>query len=230
MRLLVISAVYNILLIFIFIYTFIFTGNDIKMHYLQDIRGFKEEDGVLLLDNYEVAIIYIESDEEKSTILYTKPQSNELVYENQLITVYVSKGYETPKFATLEKKHYNDVVLYINKIKEEYELDVKITYLKDKFLPDGLILEQKTTDQFIDLHDKLELVVIDNPKSVQIPNFVGWNYRKVLDYAIENDINIEFEYVEILYPKNYVIGQSVTEGDYVLKNSNPIIIYISKES
>lgn len=230
MRLFIVSVIYNVLLIFVLVYIIIFTNNDIKMHYLVDIRGLNEEEGVLLLKEYEVAIVYLESEEEKAKILYTEPASNDLVYEKQLITVYVSKGYRLPVFKTIEKQNYNDVKPYLDSLIEEYKIDVKLTYKKDKILPDGLIVEQKGIDQFIDMFDTLELVIIDNPKSVKIPSFIGWHYSSVLSYVRENDLNIEVFYVEILYPKDYVIGQSVLEGEYVLKNSNPIIIYVSKES
>jgi hypothetical protein len=34
----------------------------------------------------------------------------------------------------------------------------------------------------------------------------------------------------ILYPANYAVGQSVVAGSMVLKNSNPITIYLAKEN
>lgn len=230
MRLFIISAIYNLLLIFVLAYIIIFASNDIKMHYLEDISGLSEEDGVLKLSNYEIGIVYIESDKEKSTILYTKPAANDLVYENELVTVYVSKGYKTPVYKTLLKQKYSDVKTYIDDIKKEYNLNVIITYNEDDYLPDGLVIEQHTKDQFIDNNDVLELVIISNPKAIQIPNFIGWHYKDIMSYCSKNRINYEFEYVEILFPKDYAVGQSVAIGEYVLKNSNPIIIYISKEN
>ena len=78
--------------------------------------------------------------------------------------------------------------------------------------------------------DVLELVVISNPKTVKIPDFTGWYYKDLIKYSNENNINITFEYVMILYPANYAVGQSVEAGSIVLKNSNPITIYLAKEN
>ena len=78
--------------------------------------------------------------------------------------------------------------------------------------------------------DVLELVVISNPKTVKIPDFTGWYYKDLIKYSNENNINITFEYVMILYPANYAVGQSVEAGSMVLKNSNPITIYLAKEN
>ena len=47
---------------------------------------------------------------------------------------------------------------------------------------------------------------------------------------MENDINIEFVYIEVLYPVDFAVGQSVKPHTEVLKNSNPITVYLAKEN
>jgi hypothetical protein len=54
--------------------------------------------------------------------------------------------------------------------------------------------------------------------------------NEIIDYANKNSLKIEFEYVIIPYKEDYAVGQSVASGTIVLKNSNPIIIYLSKEN
>ena len=109
----------------------------------------------------------------------------------------------------------------------EYDIKIKVYYEQEI---DGLIYAQLTDDDFIDRGETLELVVISNPKAIKIPSFIGWYYKDVLNYSRENNINVYFEYIEILYPKDYVVGQSVNAGSLVLKNSNPITIYLAKEN
>ena len=83
-------------------------------------------------------------------------------------------------------------------------------------------------NQYLKNLNKIEFVVISNKKTVALPNFIGWHYQEVINYANENDIRVEFEYVLFYYQNDYVIGQSVSSGTMVLKNSNPIIIYLAK--
>ena len=73
MRLIISILVYNLLLWAVLFYVVFFSNTDIKMNYLKDVSGLSEEDGILLLSDYEVAIEYVESDKEKSTILYSIP-------------------------------------------------------------------------------------------------------------------------------------------------------------
>lgn len=230
MRLYLGIIIYNILLVLLLFYVFFFSGNDIKMHYLKDVSGKTEEEGIIELSNYQIAIEYVESDKEKKTILYSKPSQGALVYENQMVTLYVSKGYSTEKYLNLENQIYTDCQKYIDELIKKYKIEVVITYMKDDNHLDGLIYQQIVTDEFIENYDRLELVVVTNPKSVKIPDFIGWHYKDVLKYSKENNINISFEYIPILYPKDLVVGQSVSMGQEVLKNSNPITIYLSKEN
>ena len=230
MRLFIGLVVYNLLLVATVFYVIFFSTTDIKMHYLKDVSGKKEDEGILALTEYQVAVEYVESDKEKSTILYSSPRAGELVYENQMITLYISKGYLLDRFKMLENQIYNDTKKYLQKLIEDYQIELIITYQTDNNLLDGLIYKQITEDEFIDFNDTLELVVISNPKTVKIPSFIGWYYTDVLKYALTNMLNVEFEYIEILYSKDYVVGQSVSEGSLVLKNSNPITIYLAKEN
>ena len=125
---------------------------------------------------------------------------------------------------------FDDCEEYIELLVKKYKIEVIITYEKNNKHLDGLIYKQITKDQYLDLNDTLELIVISNPKSVNISDFIGWHYKDVLRYALENNINVSFEYIPILFPKDYVVGQSVVAGTKVLKNSNPIIIYLAKEN
>ena len=230
MRLIISILVNNLLLWAGLFYVVFFSNTDIKMNYLKDVSGLSEEEGILLLSDYEVAIEYIESDKEKSTIIYSKPQPGELVYENQTITLYLSKGYYLYRYKNLENLIYDDTKDYLAKLINDYQVEVVITYKKDNYLLDGLIYNQITKDEFIEEKDVLELVVISNPKTVKIPDFTGWHYKDLIKYSNDNNINFTFEYVMILYPANYAVGQSVEAGSMVLKNSNPITIYLAKEN
>ena len=62
MRLIISILVYNLLLWAVLFYVVFFSNTDIKMNYLKDVSGLSEEEGILLLSDYEVAIEYIESD------------------------------------------------------------------------------------------------------------------------------------------------------------------------
>ena len=59
---------------------------------------------------------------------------------------------------------------------------------------------------------------------------MGWHYSEVVKYCSENQISLEFLYVEIPYPVDFVVGQSIKPHTEVLKNSNPIIVYLAKEN
>ena len=222
--------IYNILLITFVFYTIFFANNDIKMNYLKDVSGKGEEEGIEVLSDYQIAIEYVESQVEKDVILYSKPAAGELVYENQMVTLYVSKGYFSEKYRKLENMMYDDCKEYLESLTKNYKIEVVITYEKNNKHLDGLIYKQNTLDEYIDMFDTIELIVISNPKSIYDTNFTGWYYKDVIKYAEENSINVEFEYISILFPKDYVVGQSVLEGTEVLKNSNPIIIYLAKEN
>ena len=124
---------------------------------------------------------------------------------------------------------YDDCKEYLNNLIKDYKIELIISYQESDTMLDGIIYKQVTADDYIDNLDVLELVVISNKKTIVIPDFIGWHYIDVLKYGNENKINFVFEYIPILYPKNYVVGQSKGKGYEVLKNSNPITIYLAKE-
>ena len=229
MRIFIGIILYNILIIFLLIYTFFFSANDVKVQNLKDVSGLALDDALNKLIDYEISIEYVESNKEKETVLYTQPLSNKLVYEKQMITLYVSKGYLKEKYRNLENIMYEDSKEYLNKLVKEYKIELVVTYKNDNMMLDGLIYKQNSETNYIDYNDTLEIVVISNPKTVILPDFTGWNYMELLRYINENDINVILEYVSILHPTNHVVSQSVLPGERVLKNSNPITIYLAKE-
>ena len=229
MRIFIGIILYNILIIFLLIYTFFFSANDVKVQNLKDVSGLALDDALNKLIDYEISIEYVESNKEKETVLYTQPLSNKLVYEKQMITLYVSKGYLKEKYRNLENIMYEDSKEYLNKLVKEYKIELVVTYKNDNMMLDGLIYKQNSETNYIDYNDTLEIVVISNPKTVILPDFTGWNYMELLRYINENDINVILEYVSILYPSNHVVSQSVLPGERVLKNSNPITISLAKE-
>ena len=85
--------IYNILAVLLLFYVLFFSSNDIKMQYLKDVSGIMESEAIEILVDYEINIEYVESSKKRQTVLYTKPASNELVYDKQMITLYVSKGF-----------------------------------------------------------------------------------------------------------------------------------------
>ena len=143
--------------------------------------------------------------------------------------LYISKGYLREKYQNIENTLYEDNKEYLNNLVKNYKIELTVTYKKDKTMLDGLISNQNTLDRYVDFGEQLEIVVISNPKTVVLPDFIGKNYIEVLKFAQENDLNIIVEFIPILYLNNHVVGQSVLPGEEILKNSNPIIIYLSKE-
>lgn len=220
--------IFNLILVLFVFYKINISSNDVKVSYLKNVNNLNIDDGMEKLQNFEISVLYIDSELTKDTILYTEPKANSLVYDNQMITLFVSKGYSTVKFKNLENQVYDNCIEYIENIKKAYNLNVVITYKENKYLLDGLIHSQIITDEYIDQNDTLELVVISNKKVITLPDFIGWHYKDVILYANEKDLRIEFEYVEIFYASDYVVGQSVNSGTKVLKNSNSIKIYLAK--
>ena len=109
MRIFLCFVVYNILLLTLFLYTYFFSSSDIQVRYLKDVSGLNEEEAINLLKDYEITIEYVESDKKRKTVVYTKPYALELVYDNQMITLYVSKGFLTEKYRILENKIYDNI-------------------------------------------------------------------------------------------------------------------------
>ena len=229
MRIIIVLTIYNILLISSFLYTYLFSSEDIKVRYLKDVTGLEEDQAIDVLMNYEITLEYVESSTEKDKVLYTSPKAGELVYDKQMVTLYISKGYLREKYQNIENTLYEDNKEYLNNLVKDYKIELTVTYKKDKTMLDGLISNLNTLDQYVDFNEQLEIVVISNPKTVVLPDFIGKNYVEVLKFAQENDLNIIVEFIPILYLNNHVVGQSVLPGEEVLKNSNPIIIYLSKE-
>lgn len=229
MRLFISVVIYNILLIGFGLYIIFFSNNEIKMHYMNDLSGLTEEESIKELEKYEISIEYIESPNEKNTVVYTNPTSKELVCEGQMIVLYISKGYQREKVKSLVNQLYSDSESYLKSLINDYKAEVVIKYVLDDDNIDGLITEQKTSKEYLDDNMTIELTIISNPKTVVIPDFSGWYYKEVIKFGLENMIEIEFEYISILYPKDYVVGQSIDCGTVVLKRNTTIIIYLSKE-
>lgn len=229
MRKIIVVLFINVLLILYVFYVVNISGENIKMNYLPNVYNLDIEDSIARLKDYELSVSYIDSSLEKDKVIYTFPKANSIVYEKQMITLYVSKGNSNTKYRNLENQMYDDCIEYINEIKNAYNLNVIITYKEESSLLDGLIYEQITDDIYIDNNDVIEFVVGKNVSTITIPSFVGWHYLDVVRFANNNDIRIEIEYIEFFYQEDYVISQSVSEGSIVLKNSNPIIIYLAKK-
>lgn len=220
---------FNVILVFCVFYIINISGTNIQMEYLPNIYNLKLDEGFLRLEDYEISVSYIDSNLEKDTIVYTFPKANSIVYEKQIITLYVSKGDSNIRYRNLENQMYEDCKEYINEIKLSYNLNIVLTYKEDKSLLDGLIYEQITDDVYIDTGETVEFVVGKNIRTIILPSFVGWHYKDVINYANLNDLRIEIEYIEFFYQEDYVVGQSVSDGTEVLKNGNPIIIYLAKK-
>ena len=229
MRIFLSFIIYNVLLGTLLLYTYFFSSNDIKVHYLKDVTGLKEDQAMEVLLDFDITIEYVESNKEKETVLYSHPFAGELVYEKQMITLYVSKGYLREKYINIENTLYEDNIEYLKTLVNDYKIELEISYKKDSMMLDGLIYQQVTEDEFIDNGEKIELIVVSNPKTIKLPDFIGWNYIELLKYCQQNEINIIIEYIPILYVRNHVVGQSVSPGEEVLKNSSTIVIYLSKE-
>ena len=229
MRKYLLLFIYNFCLVAVVFYIFFIANKEVKLLSLPSVKGLTEEEGITLLKDYEVAIKYVESDIAKDTILYTEPNANQLVFEKQLIILYVSKGY-APKYRNLKNQIYEDCKSYLSELKEEYNLDITVKYVEIGEYPDGLIYEMRTEHDYISPNEKVEITVISNPKTVVLPDFIGWTYQDVLKFARDNKINVEFEYVSFLFEANCVVGQSVLAGELVFKQSNPVIIYLAKEN
>lgn len=219
----------NILLIFYVFYVVNIAGTNINMGYLPNIYNFELEDGISRLANYEVSVSYIDSYLEKDTIIYTEPKANSIVYEKQMITLFVSKGENNIKYKNLENEMFVDHIDYINNLRNSYNINVIITYKEDSNLLDGLIYEQITDDNYIDVGDTLEIIIGKNNQTIILPSFIGWHYQDVILFTNANDIRIEIEYIEFYFQEDYVISQSVSGGTLVMKNGNPIIIYLAKK-
>lgn len=230
MKKFIVLIVFNIVLILICFYIINFSNSDVMVSYMPLLVNKDIDECIELLSNYEVNIEYVDSDIEKNKVVSTEPESNSLIYEHQMITLYVSSGNNPLKYRNLENELYSDVSQYINEISELYNLKINIIYKEDKYLLDGLIYQQNTDDDYIDVGDILEFIVILNKKTIELPSFIGWHFNEIIDYANKNSLKIEFEYVIIPYKEDYAVGQSVASGTIVLKNSNPIIIYLSKEN
>ena len=214
-------------MLFVF-YTVNIGKKDVQMEYLPNVLNLNIDEGLELLDDFEVNVLYIESKKDKDFIVSSDPKPNSLVYENQVITLYISAGNNIKRYDNLENQMYEDSLDYINFLIKKHEINVIISYINDLYMVDGLIYRQISEDEFIDRHDKLELVVVKNERKIVLPSFIGWYYKDVIKYANKNSLIILFEYIDFLYQEDYVVGQSIDSGTEVLKNSSPIIIYLAK--
>ena len=82
--------IFNVLLL-LFVFYKINMTSDVKVSYLKNVNNLNLDEGVEKLHDFEISVIYIESDLAKDLIVYTNPKANSLVYDNQMITLYVSK-------------------------------------------------------------------------------------------------------------------------------------------
>lgn len=221
--------IYNFLLIALVFYIYFISSNNVKMYNVPDLSNLKDTVGIELLKDFDIAIEYVESDVNKDTILYTFPKANQLIFKDQRIIIYVSSGNKA-KYKNLTNQIYVDCQDYLNKIKEEYSLKIVTKYIEDSKYPNGLIIKQITPNKYLNSGDLVELVIIKNENTVKIPNFFGWKDIDVVKYCNENKINVELEYIEFLFEANCVVAQSVKEKELVIKQGNPIIIYLAKES
>lgn len=206
------------------------SDDGIKMLSLKDVSGYYYEDGLTILSDFEISIEYTESEIEKDTILYTLPNAGEIVYIGQMVKIYVSRGYRSLTYENLLNELYSNKKDYLLDLVDKYEIKLEVNYKDDNILVDGLIYNVEMKDFYVDKYDSIVLTVINNPKTVILPDFMGWYYVDVLNYAIKNQIKVEFIYIPIMYITDFVVGQSVKPNTTVLKNNGSIIVYLAKEN
>ena len=206
------------------------SDDGIKMLSLKDVSGYYYEDGLTILSDFEITIEYTESEIEKDTILYTLPNAGEIVYIGQMVKIYVSRGYRSLTYENLLNELYSNKKDYLLDLVDKYEIKLEVNYKDDNILVDGLIYNVEMKDFYVDKYDSIVLTVINNPKTVILPDFMGWYYVDVLNYAIKNQIKVEFIYIPIMYITDFVVGQSVKPNTTVLKNNGSIIVYLAKEN
>jgi hypothetical protein len=123
------------------------------MYILKDVSGLNYEDGLKELIKFELGVEYIESNSPKDEILYTIPSAGKVVYEGQMVNIYVSKGHNREVYQNLVNELYDNKKLYLMKLVEEYQLNLEIVYKKDNMIIDGLICNVELEDEFVDKND-----------------------------------------------------------------------------
>ena len=159
---------YNVILLLFVFFTLSSSNDQIKMSNLKDLSGYSLNDGLDHLANFNVDIMYVESNEEEHIILYSSPQANSLVYDNQLIVLYVSSGSVNVEYKPIKNRMYKEYISYIDMLRNEYNIEVVIDYINSKYLPDGLIYEFKTLDEKINYNDTVYITIVKNEKYVLI--------------------------------------------------------------
>lgn len=222
-------VIVNILLVSYVIFTIKFSYVSVLKEPLENVINYNLNDAITKLGQHEIEIKYVESNEAKDVIIKTTPQPNEYVKKDERIILYVSKGYISEKYPNIINLPYESIKEKLDKLVNKYELQLKINYIEDKNLPDGLIVSFSKVDEIIKKNDIIELTIIKNNKYVVLPDFYGWYYEDVLNFLNQNDLKAIFVYkVSLSYP-DYVIGQSIKPYEEVLKNSDGLIIYLAKE-
>ncbi len=203
----------------------LFFNEEINTEYLKDLTNYKIDDIKKEYNDYQISIIYIDSNEEKDTILYTNPSANKLISEGQKIELFVSSGITSNTYKNLTNKYYEDNLIYIEwLIQNEVEVIIENQISND--YPDGTIIKQSSYGE-IKANEKFIITVNYNEALIEIPNLINKTEDYVINYFKETKIEIIFIYNSVNNTKNLVYYQSIKPNSLVLNTNTKLYIYIA---
>lgn len=218
--------IFNLLLISYVLITVVLTP-DVKKSRLVNLEGFKLNEGLQALDNYEVLVLYTESAKPYDTILRTEPQANSFIDSKTVVRLYVSLGNVSEAYPHYLNLCYDEIKDELMALKEKYALRVEINYICDELKPDGLIVDYQIPSKYINNNDLISLTVIRNIYNVKVPSFVGISTEEALLLARKIGLQLEFINKSSLMPKGCIIGQSVKANEEV-KKKTLIVLYVAE--
>lgn len=214
----------NISIFSVFSYYLFFRSNDNELIYMIDVINLEKQEVSNLLDDYELEFIYIDSNKEKDSVVYTSPKVNEITQKGQKISIYLSTGEEKIYYDNLVNKYYEANVEYLEFLENEYNINVIIENQLSDDYPNGVIVYQ-STNGIINKNDTFIITVNYNNSLILIPNLIGKTENEVISIFKDEDIILHFIYDNNSKEK-LVYKQSIEPNSLVIKGTI-LYIYIS---
>lgn len=215
------------------IYIWVSNGPKPQVKTMEDMVNQKKATAENYLNS--IGIFFITKEEHSETIeagnvTRTEPAANEVLNDDQTVTLWISMGPEVKKgdMPKVINQHVDTAIAILEK--QGLKLDIQpLEENSDTVEEDYVIRTEPAAGEKLQTGDKVTLYVSIGPVKLKMPKVMGENVStavKMLEAAGFANITYE-EYVESDEPLDNVVYQSVGAGEEVPKNTE-IVLKLSK--
>ena len=147
----------------------------------------------------------------KGSIISASVNKNDVVEQNTLITITISKG-------KIKMKKFNDIDSF-KKWAEENSINYQLEYEASDDIENGKIIKFSHKDNEVIKNNDTITVTISTGKETTVPNFMGLTKNEIIKKCNSIGLKYHFQYSYSTKKNDTAIRQSLSSGSKVAENT-----------